>query len=72
MCRDATLGLELPAGRDFKVRAPLAILLARLRHWHAAHRQRRALLQLDDAMLKDLGISRADAVREGNRPFWRP
>ena len=23
------------------------------------------------AMLKDIGISRADAVREGSKPFWQ-
>jgi uncharacterized protein YjiS (DUF1127 family) len=24
-----------------------------------------------DRMLKDVGISRADAVREAGKPFWR-
>ncbi|HMW31621.1 MAG TPA: DUF1127 domain-containing protein, partial [Plasticicumulans sp.] len=37
-------------------------------HWLAAgyrrYRQRRALLALSDAMLKDIGISRADAWHE--------
>lgn len=33
-------------------------------------RQRRALLRLDDHALKDIGISRADAWREGGRPWW--
>lgn len=33
-------------------------------------RSRRELLALDDHMLKDIGISRADAVREGSKPFW--
>ena len=32
-------------------------------------RQRRALLSLDDRMLADVGISRADAYREAHRPF---
>jgi uncharacterized protein YjiS (DUF1127 family) len=32
--------------------------------------QRRALRLLDDHQLKDLGLSRADALREANRPFW--
>lgn len=36
------------------------------------HRSRRDLLALDDRMLKDIGISRADAFREGDKPFWRP
>jgi len=43
-----------------------------LRHHYAVHRQRRALLSLDTAMLKDLGISRVDALQEGHKPFWRP
>lgn len=42
-----------------------------LRQGYAVHRQRRALLSLDDAMLKDMGISRVDALREGRKPFWR-
>ncbi|MFC6672332.1 DUF1127 domain-containing protein [Marinobacterium aestuariivivens] len=35
-------------------------------------RSRRQLQMLDDHMLKDIGISRADAVREADKPFWRP
>ncbi|MCT7375186.1 DUF1127 domain-containing protein [Chelativorans sp. EGI FJ00035] len=33
-------------------------------------RSRCALLELTDEQLKDIGISRADAAREGLRPFW--
>jgi uncharacterized protein YjiS (DUF1127 family) len=43
-----------------------------LRHHYRIYRQRRALLSLDAAMLKDLGISRVDALQEGHKPFWRP
>ncbi|MET0105311.1 MAG: DUF1127 domain-containing protein [Sedimenticola sp.] len=34
-------------------------------------RQRRQLMTLEDHLLKDVGISRADAVREGQKPFWK-
>jgi uncharacterized protein YjiS (DUF1127 family) len=33
-------------------------------------RQRRQLLALDERKLKDVGISRIDALREANRQFW--
>jgi uncharacterized protein YjiS (DUF1127 family) len=38
--------------------------------WQEVARQRRALLALDERLLKDLGITRADAEREASRPFW--
>jgi uncharacterized protein YjiS (DUF1127 family) len=40
--------------------------------WHEVARQRRALLGLDERLLKDIGITRADAVREASRRFWDP
>jgi uncharacterized protein YjiS (DUF1127 family) len=40
--------------------------------WLERRRQRRGLLALSDHMLKDVGISRADAVGEASKPFWRP
>lgn len=33
-------------------------------------RSRMALLEMTDDQLKDIGISRADAHREGMRPFF--
>jgi uncharacterized protein YjiS (DUF1127 family) len=33
-------------------------------------RSRLALMELSDAQLKDIGISRSEAFREANRPFW--
>lgn len=53
---------------------PLLGLIERGFDWLAraleAREQRRALLGLSDVMLKDIGISRADAEREAARPFW--
>ncbi len=43
--------------------------------WFAAgyrrYRQRRALLALSDALLKDIGISRADAWHEAGKSWWQ-
>ena len=33
-------------------------------------RQRLALLELDDRLLADIGVSRADALIEARRPIW--
>lgn len=33
--------------------------------------QRRVLLELDDHLLRDIGLSRRDALIESARPFWR-
>lgn len=43
----------------------------RLHEWRERRAQRRALLRLDDRMLSDIGISRADAEEEHRKPFWR-
>jgi uncharacterized protein YjiS (DUF1127 family) len=34
-------------------------------------RSRRQLMTLSDQMMKDIGVSRADAMRESGKPFWR-
>jgi uncharacterized protein YjiS (DUF1127 family) len=43
----------------------------RLMRWHETARERRALLALSDHMLKDIGITRAEAEREASRRFWQ-
>ena len=53
------------------IRLWAAAALDRLLGWHEVARQRRALLALSDRMLKDIGITRAEAEREASRPFWR-
>jgi|APEBP8051072433_1049376.scaffolds.fasta_scaffold24148_1 uncharacterized protein YjiS (DUF1127 family) len=41
----------------------LAVLLS-------ANRSRRALRDLDDAILRDIGLTRDEALREAERGFW--
>jgi uncharacterized protein YjiS (DUF1127 family) len=40
--------------------------------WLERSRQRRQLAQLSDHMLRDIGLTRADAWHEAEKPFWRP
>jgi uncharacterized protein YjiS (DUF1127 family) len=34
-------------------------------------RQRRCLAELDGRLLKDIGVSREQALAESEKPFWR-
>ena len=49
----------------------LAAALATVQLWAERFRQRRALMAMEDRMLEDIGISRAEANREYRKPFWR-
>lgn len=40
--------------------------------WLERARQRRQLAELSDHMLRDIGLTRADAWAESEKPFWRP
>ncbi|MEC9244458.1 DUF1127 domain-containing protein [Nitratireductor rhodophyticola] len=48
----------------------LRSVLRRVETWLGKRRSRLALLQLTDEQLRDVGISRDEARREGLRPFW--
>lgn len=48
----------------------LAALLKRVVLWREVIRQRRQLAGLNDAMLRDIGLSRCDAEGEYRRHFW--
>lgn len=39
--------------------------------WVARARDRRQLMSLSDSMLKDIGVSRADAEHEFEKHFWQ-
>ena len=60
-------------------RRPLTAIVARLPRrlldtlllWQEREGQRRQLMQMDDRLLKDIGVSRARARAEFDKPFWR-
>jgi uncharacterized protein YjiS (DUF1127 family) len=39
--------------------------------WCDRAAQRRRLAQLDDRMLRDIGVGRAEAYRESSKWFWQ-
>ena len=64
--KGATPSPSLPSPMQVVVR--LAGLVA---IWERRARERRALGEMSEHMLKDLGISRVDAHREAEKAFWR-
>jgi uncharacterized protein YjiS (DUF1127 family) len=46
-------------------------MLASFGRWRRRSRDRAQLARLDDRMLADIGISRAEAEFLANKPFWR-
>ncbi len=59
-----------PAGRKVET-GLVARAVDLLLIWSDRMRQRRHLAELDDRLLQDIGISRADVESEISRPFWR-
>ena len=45
-------------------------LWQRIAAWNRVARERRRLLEMDDHILKDIGLTREEAYREAMRPFW--
>ena len=63
--RRAHAGFHIAAGRFAR-----RILEALMRGLEQS-RQRRALAQLSDDMLRDIGLTRRDIAPELSKPFWR-
>lgn len=45
-------------------------ILIRLKQYRQTYYSRRLLTQLDARALSDIGLTRAEALREARRPFW--
>ncbi len=39
--------------------------------WSQRRRDRQHLAQLDDRLLRDLGVDRVEAMHEAAKPFWQ-
>lgn len=59
------------SGVRFSVARLVTRWLGELGQWAQRQRERAALAALDERMLKDIGVSRADVWQEINKPFWR-
>ncbi len=66
-CSDTT---NLPGTARLSDRSSIRRLFDRLQAAHILYKQRKALISLDDAMLRDIGVTREQANSEANRPVW--
>ena len=62
------IGVHQPRHAWLAIGGPI---LARLREWRQRARDRAELASLDDRMLRDIGLTRADTEFLSNKPFWR-
>lgn len=65
-----TDGLTLPA-RLPRFGRGIVTLTVKLGQWQNRQRSRKALMQLDNHLLNDIGLDPASAATECTKPFWR-
>lgn len=52
--------------------AAVTAIAATISFWRQCSRSRHLLATLDDHLLRDMGVSRVEAWRESDKPFWIP
>ena len=66
---------SIPSYSKARFRRLIADMCSTVGRWFARSRQRRALREIaernDLHMLKDIGVSQQEALREADKPFWR-
>ena len=63
-------GTHLPTVLPRSTQSRLRAWGSAIRTWFERGRQRRALAELDDRLLRDIGVTFEQAKREAARPFW--
>jgi uncharacterized protein YjiS (DUF1127 family) len=77
-----TIGASASIGRSVSLTSPGTGILASLGkvavravdtllQWQQRSMERHHLSALNDHLLKDVGLSRADVAQESGKPFWR-
>jgi uncharacterized protein YjiS (DUF1127 family) len=69
--RDGTMSAASRGKRFHSTTRSWILIFDTIYSWRERARQRRALASLPDYMLSDIGVSRIDAWREAEKPFWQ-
>lgn len=73
--RDNSVKLQARSGRATPIGrlVPITSALVRLyRTWKSRDRDRSELARMSDRELRDISMTRCDAICEVNKPFWKP
>ncbi|WP_425041085.1 DUF1127 domain-containing protein [Primorskyibacter sp. S187A] len=65
-----TASHDFPVAKAAQTQGHRAGLWAILSNYAGLLRQRQSLAKLDDAALRDIGLTRHEADEESKRPFW--
>jgi len=71
MTSETTVAFATAHPRLEGVPNPIRTVTELVAAWRTRHAWRLDLRRLDDHMLQDIGLSRADAEAEIAKPFWR-
>ena len=63
-------GMHLPTALPRSTQGRLHVWGSVIRAWLERSRQRRELAALDDRLLRDIGVTRAQAGHEAAKPIW--
>jgi uncharacterized protein YjiS (DUF1127 family) len=78
--RTTTMATVIPSDRLPQSGSECEPFLAHIWHrasdalhvWHERAVARHELAELDDYILRDIGMTRGDVMREADKPFWQP
>jgi uncharacterized protein YjiS (DUF1127 family) len=67
----STEAISASQGPGSRIEGMLSMVATTMIRWNNRRRTRRDLAGLSDHMLRDIGLTRADAFFECRKPFWR-
>ena len=71
MTTTSDVGVSAATPVRSRTRKLLAGVIDTLLVWHARSSDRWRLLEMDNRMLRDIGVEKAAVHQEAMRPFWR-